>query len=89
MSHEQMAYNLELEPEFHDEMKPIRTCSDDMPVGLQIATGELREYQAEPKREDRKNLAKRLASEIATKLVAAMEVEDTHNGYKKNGGTES
>ena len=84
MSHERIAYNLELEPEFHDEMKPIRTCSDDTPIGLQMATGELREYQAQPKREDRQNLAKRIAFKIATSLVAGMEHEDTHNGYKKN-----
>ena len=88
MSHERIAYNLELEPEFHDEMKPIRTCSDDTPIGLQMATGELREYQAQPKREDRQNLAKRIAFKIATSLVAGMEHEDTHNGYKKNDEVE-
>ena len=84
MSDRRQAYQLELEPELHEEVMPIKTCDNDMPIALQMATGELREYQAQPRREDRKNLAKRLAAEISAKLVEAMESEDTHNGYLKN-----
>lgn len=84
MGGQRQAFRLELEPEFHEELRPIKTCDLDMPIGLQMATGELREYQAETRRLDRKNLAKRLAAKIADNLVKAMEANDTHNGYLKN-----
>jgi len=83
MSSERKAMRMELEPEYHREFNPIKTCSDDIPIGIRMATGEFLEHQAKPLRENRKDLALRLGMEIAQSLVRAMELDDTHNGYAK------
>lgn len=84
MGGQRQAFRLELEPEFNEELRTIKTAGPEIPISLRMATEELLEHQAEPRRLDRKNLAKRLAAQIADSLVKAMEANDTHNGYLKN-----
>lgn len=84
MSSEVVACNIELAPEFHEEFRSIKTCSDDTPMALQMITGERYEFQKGPLIEDRSKLASRLSLMLAEELTKLMGENDTHNGYKKN-----
>lgn len=81
---EPKVFNLDIDPQFHKEILPIHTCSDDTPIGFRLVTGNILEDQAVCLKEDRRDLAKRLAVHIAKSLVEAMEADDAHNGYLKN-----
>lgn len=75
-----MAYNCEIDPLFHDEMKPVHEVNDPVMAFVEMGRASLPSV-AKMNREQRKKLAERFAKDIAENLVEALAIRDTMNGY--------